>query len=313
LTRPSTTGAEGAAAARPVAAGLPDDALLRLDEQVEAALGAGDESALPILGYGEISLVLGWPPEQPRFACKRLPVFATRSGFNAYWRTLDAYLDALRQAGIRAVQTELRPVTRDDGTVAGYVVQPVLPAEDLAPAILAHEDPYPGHPLVAALVGTVADAVSPTVGLDAQLSNWTWDGSGLTYLDVSTPLLWSDEGRPLLDLDLLSRAIPWALRGALRRLVIPGIVETYRDLHKVYLDLCGNLIKERLDRWLPVFLEQVARRLDTPLTAGEVHRYYRSDARLWAVLLRIRRLDRVWQLRVRRRPYPFLLPGEIER
>ena len=313
MTGPSTTGAGGAAAARPVAAGLPDHALLSLDEQVEAALGAGDESALPILGYGEISLVLGWPPQEPRFACKRLPIFAARSRFDAYRRTLEAYLVALRHAGVRVVETELRPVSREDGTVAGYVVQPVLPREKLAPAVLARGDPDAEHPLVGAVVGTVAATVSPTVGLDAQLANWTWDGSGLTYLDVSTPLLWSDEGRPLLDLDLVSRAIPWALRGALRRLVIPGIVETYRDLHKVYLDLCGNLIKERLDRWLPVFLEQVARRLDTPLTAGEVYRYYRSDARLWAMLLRIRRLDRAWQLRVRRRPYPFLLPGEIER
>lgn len=313
MTGRSTTDAVGAAAARPVAAGLPDEALRGLDEDVEAALGAGDESALPILGYGEISLVLGWPPEEPRFACKRLPLFATRSRFDAYGRTLEAYLDALRRVGIRVVETDLRSVSRDDGTVVGYVVQPVLPAEELATAILGREDPDSGHPLVAAVVDTVAAAVSPTVGLDAQLSNWTWEGSRLTYLDVSTPLLWSDEGRPLLDLELLSRAIPWALRGALRRLVVPGIVETYRDLRKVYLDLCGNLIKERLDRWLPAFLDQIGRRVDIPLTAAEVRRYYQSDARLWAMLLRIRRLDRAWQLGVRRRPYPFLLPGEIER
>jgi hypothetical protein len=296
-----------------VATGLLDEALRGLDEEVEEALGAGDESTLPILGYGEISLVLAWPPEEPRFACKRLPLFATGPRFDAYGRTLDAYLDALRQAGIRVVQSELRPLSRDDGTVVGYVVQPVLPAENLAPAVLRRAAPDAGHPLVVAVVDTVATAVSPTVGLDAQLANWTWDESGLTYLDVSTPLLWSDEGRPLLDLDLLARAIPWALRGALRRLVVPGIVETYRNLRRVYLDLCGNLIKERLDRWLPAFLEQIARQLDDPLTSAEVHRYYRSDARLWSMLLRIRRLDRAWQLRVRRRPYPFLLPGQIER
>jgi hypothetical protein len=313
VTGRATTDASRVAAARPVATGLPDEALRGLDEDVEEALGAGDESTLPILGYGEISLVLAWPPEKPRFACKRLPLFATRARFDAYGRTLDAYLDALRRAGIRVVQTELRPLSRDDGTVVGYVVQPVLPAGNLAPAILRRAAPDAGHPLVVAVVDTVAAAVSPTVGLDAQLANWTWDESGLTYLDVSTPLLWSDEGRPLLDLDLLSRAIPWALRGALRRLVVPRIVETYRDLRRVYLDLCGNLIKERLARWLPAFLEQIARQLDDPLTSGEVHRYYRSDARLWSMLLRIRRLDRAWQLRVRRRPYPFLLPGQIER
>jgi Family of unknown function (DUF6206) len=313
VTGRSGAGAGGAAAAHPVAAGPSDAALCRLDEDVEAALAAGNESELPVLGYGEISLVLGWPAEDPRFACKRLPVFPTRSRFDAYQRTLDAYLEALRRAGIRTVETELRPVMRDDRTVAGYVVQPALPAEGLAPAILAREDPDAGHPLAAAVVGAAAAAISPRVGLDAQLANWSWDDSGLTYLDVSTPLLWSEEGRPLLDLELLSRAIPWALRAPLRRLVVPGIVETYRDLRKVYLDLCGNLIKARLGPWLPAFLEQIAPHLDPPLTAADVDRYYRSDARLWGMLLSIRRLDRAWQLRVRRRPYPFLLPGQIER
>ena len=181
------------------------------------------------------------------------------------------------------------------------------------PRSSATSEPEAGHPLVATVVDLTADAVSPTVGLDAQLANWTWDESGLTYLDVSTPMLWSEDGRPLLDLELLSRAIPWALRAAFRRLLVPGIVETYRDLRKVYLDLCGNLIKERLDHWLPAFLEHVNRHLDRPLTAPDVRRYYRSDARLWAMLLRIRRVDRAWQLRVRHRPYPFLLPERIER
>jgi hypothetical protein len=308
---PAGAGAGGAAS--PCAAEFPDATLRQLDRQVETALREGDESALPTLGYGEISLVLGWPPDSPRFACKRLPVFPTRARFNGYGRTLDAYLDALRRAGVTVVDTELRPVFRDDGTVAGYLVQPVLPAENLAPAVLAREDPDAGHPLVAAVVETAAATVSRTVGLDAQLANWTWDESGLTYLDVSTPMLWSEHGRPLLDLELLSRALPWVLRGVLRRLVVPGIVETYRDLRRVYLDLCGNLIRQRLDRWLPSFLEQVECHLERPLTASEVRRYYRSDARLWAMLLRIRRLDRAWQRRFRHRPYPFLLPKEIER
>jgi hypothetical protein len=43
-----------------------------------------------------------------------------------------------------------------------------------------------------------------------------------------------------------------------------------------------------------------------------VRRYYRSDARLWAGLLLLRRLDRRWR-RLTGRRYPFLLPGRIER
>lgn len=297
----------------PSIAGLSEAELRELDERVEAALSTGDESGLPMLGYGEISMVLGWPPEAPRYACKRLPPFRSRERFEAFRETLEDYLEALRAAGVRVVETEMRAIAQGDGTVAGYVVQPLLPSEELAPAVLGGLDPDTGHPLVEALAATIAAAVSPSVGLDAQLSNWTWNGSELTYFDVTTPLIWSAEGESRLDLDLLVEAFPALLRWPLRRFVAPGILDTFRDRRKVYLDFAGNLLKERLEGWLPAFLERMNARIDEPLSEEEVRRHYRSDARLWAALLRIRRLDRAWRRRVRHRPYPFLLPGRIER
>lgn len=299
--------------AGPSIAGLSEAELRELDERVEAALSTGDESGLPMLGYGEISMVLGWPPEAPRYACKRLPPFRSRERFEAFRETLEDYLEALRAAGVRVVETEMRAIAQGDGTVAGYVVQPLLPSEELAPAVLGGLDPDTGHPLVEALAATIAAAVSPSVGLDAQLSNWTWNGSELTYFDVTTPLIWSAEGECRLDLDLLVEAFPALLRWPLRRFVAPGILDTFRDRRKVYLDFAGNLLKERLEGWLPAFLERMNARIDEPLSEEEVRRHYRSDARLWAALLRIRRLDRAWRRRVRHRPYPFLLPGRIER
>lgn len=290
-----------------------DESLRLLDRRVEEALASGDESSLAVLGYGEISLVLGWPADDPRFACKRLPVFPDRARFESYGKTLADYLKALSLSRVKVVDTQLRPVPSSGRSVAGYVVQPVLPSTDLAPEVLGRADPGAGHPLVAEVVETAARTVDQKTGIDAQLSNWVWDESGLVYLDVSTPMLWSDDGRSRLDLELLSQAFPWVLRGALRRFLAPRILDSYRDLRSVYLDLCGNLVKQRLEAWLPAFLEQVARHLEPALTAAQVHRYYRSDARLWAMMLRIRRLDRGWQRRIRRRPYPLLLPKEIER
>ncbi|HET8593272.1 MAG TPA: DUF6206 family protein [Solirubrobacterales bacterium] len=295
------------------AADLSDAELRLLDDLVERALSGGREEALPVLGYGEISLVLGWPPDGFRFACKRLPPFGSRTQFDAYRRTLRDYVRALGSAGVRVVDTDLRPVERSDGRIAGYVVQPILPADRLAPTILRGADPERGHPLVEAVVSTIAATVSPSLGLDAQLANWTWDGGGLTYFDVSTPLIWSPEGRSRLDLDLIAEAYPAILRWHLRRFVAPRILDTYRDLRRVYRDFSGNLLKERLDPWLPSFLERANAHLTEPLGEDEVRRYYRSDARLWGALMRIRRLDRTWRRRVRRRPYPFLLPGRIER
>jgi hypothetical protein len=292
---------------------LGDADLATLDELVRNALDRGNPAALPTLGFGEISLVLGWPPGTPEFACKRMPPFATRRAFDSYRETLDDYLEALRDHGIEVVETEMRPVAQPDGSVVGYVVQPTLPAEELAPRVLARADPSAGHPLLGAVAEAAARCVGPRLGLDAQLANWTWDGSGLTYIDVSTPMIWSEEGRCRLDTTPLSLAYPWILRAMLLRFVAPAILDTYRDLRSVYFDLCGNLLRDRLDAWLDPCLEQVNGHLEEPISAQQVRRYYRRDKRLWASLLRIRRLDRAWHLHVRHRPYPFLLPGTIER
>lgn len=291
---------------------LGDDELRALDSLVDEALGSGREELLPTLGYGEISLVLGWPQEAPRYACKRMPAFPSQAAFESYARTLGDYVAALEAAGMDVVPTEMRGVDQAAGSVVGYVVQPILAADTLAPPILHAADPGDGHPLVEAIVAAAAGTVSPRIGLDAQLSNWTWDDGRLTYLDVSTPMLWDEAGVSRLDLEPLAQAYPAILRPLLRRFVAPRILDGYRDLRGVYLDLCGNLLKERLDLWLGAFLAAIAPRLTQPLTAEDVHRYYRSDARLWAVLLRLRRLDRAWRLRTGR-TYPFLLPGPIER
>jgi hypothetical protein len=295
------------------AAALSDAELRDLDALVEGVLATGDESSLRVLGYGEISLVLGWPVNESAFACKLLPPFAHRSRFDAYRETLEDYLEALRMAGVVPVSTELRPVERGDGAVAGYAVQPVLPPAGLAPIVLAHTEPARGHPLVEAVVDAAARTITPRVGLDAQVSNWWWEDGTLTYIDVTTPMLWTADGRPRLDVDLLVRPMPWAVRGAIKRFLAPRILDGYRDLRGVCLDLCGNLIKERLDAWLPRFLAAANEHLERPIAAEEVRRYYRSDARLWGMLLAIRRLDRAWHRRIRRRPYPFLLPQRIER
>lgn len=291
---------------------LGDDELRALDSLVDEALKSGREELLPTLGYGEISLVLGWPREAPRYACKRMPAFPSRAAFESYARTLGDYVAALEAAGMDVVPTEMRGVDQAGGGVVGYVVQPILAADTLAPPILHAADPGDGHPLVDAIVAAAAGTVSPRIGLDAQLSNWTWDDGRLTYLDVSTPMLWDEAGVSRLDLEPLAQAYPAILRPLLRRFVAPRILDGYRDLRGVYLDLCGNLLKEGLDPWLGAFLTEIAPRLTQPLTAEDVHRYYRSDARLWAVLLRLRRLDRAWRLRTGR-TYPFLLPGPIER
>lgn len=289
-----------------------DDVLAQLEASVEHAIATGDESALHVLGYGEISLVLGWPPGKPEVACKRLPVFPSAERFHAYESTLEDYISELGARGINVVETQFRGVARPDG-IAGYVLQPAYPRSTLATAILRAAAPSDGHPLVKAIVDSAVGAVGPTIGLDGQVANWLWSDGSLRYLDVTTPMLWSEDGTLRLDLELIVQPLPWLLRGPVRRFVAPGIVDAYRTPRGVMMDVCGNLVKERLDAWLPLFFEEANRHVTPPIGLDEVQRYYRSDARTWAFLLWARRLDQAWQRNVRRRPYPFLLPRTISR
>ncbi|HEY5154413.1 MAG TPA: DUF6206 family protein [Acidimicrobiales bacterium] len=286
--------------------------LAALDAEVGQALTHGDDSGLNVIGYGEISTVLGWPLDDPRWACKRLPLFPTDAAVDDYAATLDRYLAEVRSRGVDVVDTEVQRVRQRDGRVAVYCVQPAL-----APGTLAVDAVRRGGEgaewVLAAIVEAVFGVVDERVGLDAQLSNWGLADGRLCYFDVTTPLLRRPDGTEALDTGLFLASLPWLLRPPVRRFLLRDIIERYHRPRTVALDLAANLVKERLDSHIGAVVSAAADRVDPPLTEDEVRADYRSDARTWALLLSLRRADRVWQQRVRRRPYPFLLPGPIER
>jgi hypothetical protein len=292
---------------------IPDADLRALDDAVSVALRTGDVTSLDVIGYGEITVVLGWPPGERRLACKRLPPFPDAAALARYRAVLDDYVAALTRRGIRVQDTVVRTVDGPAGRLHAYCVQPVLPAGTLGPDVLRSADPRAGHAIVEAIVAAVAGAVDADVGLDAQLSNWAWVDGQLRYFDVTTPFLRDGDGRDRLDLAVFLAALPWALRPPLGRFVFPGVVARFHDTRSVLVDLVANLGKERLSAWAPRFLEVANAGLERPIPPDEPQRYYRSDARLWRATQAIRRADRWWQRRVRRRTYDFLLPGRIER
>ena len=292
---------------------MADTDLVAVEAAVQEALASGREDHLRVLGHGEISLVVGWPSDAPAVACKRLPVFPSRVAADRYADVFSRYVARLEQRGLHVVPSHVHFLEGGDGRLVGYVVQPVLPAASLGPDILRAATPDPDHPLLGAVVAGVLGAVDPRTGLDAQISNWSMVGATAQYLDVTTPILYDESGRLELDVDLLVASYPWVLRPPLRRFAAPPIAAAYCDPRTVLLDLAANLHKERLTGWIPAVLEAANLVLGEPLTAGEVDRYYRSNARLWEVMLRLRQADRWWQRRVRRRSYPFLLPGPTSR
>ncbi|MGZ6707562.1 MAG: DUF6206 family protein [Solirubrobacteraceae bacterium] len=280
----------------------------RLDATVEDAIRAGAPGGLRVLGYGELTLVIGWPTEQPVVAVKRLPPFTDADRLAAYAGLLERYVEMLRGRGVSVVATELCSHPGPRGTVRAYLVQPLVPRERHLTAILATAEEPRARDLLEQVVENVHRCTDDVVGFDAQASNW-WvdDDGGLGYFDVSTPMLRDRDGREQLDVALFLSVYPWIARPVLAR-IAPGVMAQYHDPRVVLLDVASNLHKEGLDRCVPALLGVANKRLERPLTADDVRRYFRQDKLLWALMQRLRLADRAWQRDVRRRPYPLLLP-----
>jgi hypothetical protein len=278
-----------------------------LEVDVSHALATGDSARLHLVGHGEISLVLGWPPDHPVVACKRLPPFTDFSAFAQYREVVLRYVDELRGRGVRVVDTELHHLIRHDGRVTGFHVQPLLPADALALDVLRATPPSDGHPLLDAVVDTVARATTERVGLDAQLSNWMWLDGEPWQLDLTTPFLLDEHRRPAFDLSPFLASLPAVVRPVVGR-EMTKLILRWTTARGSLLDLAANLVKENLTPWLEPALAAINARVDPHVTRAEAERVHAQDRRLWPVLFRLQRVNRWWQRRVRHRAYEFLLP-----
>ena len=279
-------------------------------ERVEAAIGRAldtdDHGELMVLGYGEVSVAVGWPATAPVWACKRLPPFADMAAYRAYAALVEEYLARLTSAGVAVVDTDVRSLERSGGSVVGYLVQPALDATLLGPQVLRAADPEVGHPLIPAVVGSVLACTDGRTGIDAQLTNWAWIDGRAVNMDVNTPFMWDDAGRTALDVDMFIAALPWIVRATQRR-AVPKIIGRWSEPRWTLLDLAMNLYKDGLEAWIPQVLVAANPHLDEPIEMGELEPLYRKEASLWVMMHRLKRVDRWWQRHVRRRRYEFLV------
>ena len=278
----------------------------RLDATVEESIRAGTPRGLRVLGYGEMTLVLGWPTKKPVVAVKRLPPFPDMRRLEAYTGLLERYIAILRERGVSVVHTEIHSHPGPLGSVRTYLVQPLVPRERHLNVILARADDARMRELLEAIVEAVHRCTDQAVGFDAQAANWWLEDGELGYFDVSTPMLRDRDGRQLLDVSLFLSAYPWLTRPVLAR-IAPSVMLEYHDPRTVLLNTASNLHREGLDRCIPALLEPANAWLERPLTPADVSRYFRKDKALWVLMQRLRVADRGWQRHVRRRPYPFLL------
>jgi hypothetical protein len=245
--------------------------LRALEAEVTAALAERDASRLRLLGHGEITLVVGWPPGDPTVACKRLPPFSDSAAF------------------------------------VGFHVQPALSAHTLGSEVLRRGDASRGHPIVAAVTDAVASVTHPRLGVDAQLSNWAWLDGEPWQLDLTTPFLLDEHRRPEFDLAPFLAVLPAPVR-PLVRLEMLSMIRRWTTARGALLDMTANLLKERLEPWVEPVLTEVNARVAPPISRDEAARVYHGDRRLWPLLLRLERANRWWQRHVRHREFEFLVP-----
>ena len=218
---------------------------------------------LRVLGYGEITLVIGWPTERPVVAVKRLPVF--RDGdVGAYAGLLERY--------VRAAGAALRGADR--GPLAYLARRSACVPRAAAGAARAHPQPRPAHADEERGRGAARAGRRRTCPLHAMTRSGSTrrrrtGGSTATRLGLLRRLHADacaiDDGREQLDLSLFLSVYPWVARPLLAR-IAPGVMAQYHDPRTVLLDVASNLHKEGLDRWVPALLEAANRRSSRPMT-----------------------------------------------
>jgi hypothetical protein len=289
---------------------------------------------LAVIAYGEVSACLR-VAGLPGFVSKRMSGFADAAAAQRYQDLVRDYLGELASGGVRVVDTHLVPVPRPGRPPVVHLVQPELPAETLGHRLLVTaDDATLSDALAQVLATTLRLAVANLdrgdgleVAVDGQLSNWSFDqagvgGSGPVLVDVGTPFM-RRHGQHLIDIGWLESPIPPGVRTYYhRRGLVGAYLDDYFDPRLVAVDLLGNFHKEGRPDRVPLGVDVVNRWLagdaaalgpQQPVTAEEVERYYRSDADLLALYLRLRRADRFLRTRVLRRPYDFVLPGPVRR
>ena len=119
----------------------------RLDASVEEAIRVGAPHGLRVLGYGELTLVIGWPTEEPVVAVKRLPPFPDADRLDAYARLLERYVEILRERGVtvQAVAGALAIYLAIGIVFAGIIN--FIAQVDSTPYFAQHTSGTPGDPV----------------------------------------------------------------------------------------------------------------------------------------------------------------------
>ncbi len=284
---------------------LPD--LGEVEAAVGAAIRARSSDGVRLLGHGEISIVLGWPADQPQHALKRVPPFRDDASAVRYIDVCQRFFAILEQAGVSVLPTTLHRTTRANGSVVVYHRQPVADPAQMGLNVLRAATPSPDHPLLGAIVEHVAAVCRPDeVGFDVQIANWLWDGTVAHQLDFTSPFLLNETADDLqFDTSGFLHEYPVALRPYLKKELLK-LVRRFTTPEGAVGDMVGNMLKEGLEPWVDPAIE-AARRAGLHVDRAAASKMYEDDKKLMPLTLRLKKGQR-WWLSHTGRHYDSMLP-----
>ena len=278
-----------------------------------------------IIGYGEISAIFKLGSD-PSVAYKRMPLFKNQSDAETYEALYHEYCDLIHSTGIRLPETGTTIVNVPGRPVTLYIAQQMMPAERFCHQLIHTQDEAANIKMVQNIVNAMRNVwrfkqkqerVSE-IALDSQLSNWVAlpdDKNTLVFIDTSTPMIKLD-GEHRIDANVLLDTMPGSLKWFIKKKTVREVLDRYYDPRLNMIDLIANLFKEQRPDLVPVFISAINEILPTgidPITKKCVTKYYKEDKAIWALFLRLRKLDRWVKSTVLRKRYDYILPGPIKR
>lgn len=286
-----------------------------------------------ILGYGEISTTFSIPA-MPDVALKRMPPFENADQIVAYKKAVCDYTSQLEKVcGIRVAEYAVYDFFTRQNEHIVYVAQPRLETATIGNHILAagnRKDLEKMIPAIMEYLGRLyqfnhKNSHHASIGLDGQLSNWSFPLSGTAnrtpvYFDITTPLLRVNDIEQL-DTEIFLKSCPLFLVWLVRWQFLDEVLNRYHDVRMILIDLVANFYKEGrqdlIDGALIIindFIENKKHAMGfAPLNRAEIDGYYKNDAFLWSLFLMLRQFDRFVKTRIFMQRYNFILPGAINR
>ena len=300
-----------------------------------------DKGRIPIniLGYGEISLVFEIIDDPKHLAYKRLPIFKDEEQAQKYEHIFKEYNRILKEdLKIDTPPFDVVWFKNEKGKIIFYGIQEKLLPESVGNKVIHQVSEKEVETLVLLAMREMKKVWSFNrenenieVGLDAQISNFAVadydpenpkvdESSKLLYIDTVPPF-YREEGEEAMEIALLTRSVPWLLRGITNAIFLQDIIDGYYDWRTTTIDLIANFYKEQRPELVPGLVEVInkffieeAKEFDIdPITLEEVKKYYKLDKFIWRLFLGVRKFDRFIKTKIFRRKYPFYLPGKIKR